>query len=299
MMPGLSIFKGLVMHSEHYFESADGLRLFYRQFDAQSQAQTSAVPILCLHGLTRNSRDFTDVATHLASTHRVIVPDVRGRGFSAYDPEPEHYQPGFYAQDMWALLDHLAIERCVIIGTSMGGVIAMIMALQQPQRIAGIVLNDIGPELEEAGLQRIASYVGERTDVRNWDDAAALCKRINETALPDYSPADWLQFARNTFREDAQGIPRADYDPAIALMFQQVDGKDAAEKAWQVFNQLRQPMLVLRGAISDLLSAEIVEKMRARHPDLTAVEIPRRGHAPMLDEAESLAAIAAFLQRIR
>lgn len=299
MMPGLSIFKGLVMHSEHYFESADGLRLFYRQFDAWPGTQACAVPILCLHGLTRNSRDFSGVATHLATTCRVIVPDVRGRGFSAHDAEPEHYQPGFYAQDMWALLDHLAIERCVIVGTSMGGVIAMIMALQQPQRIAGIVLNDIGPELEEAGLQRIASYVGERTDVRNWDDAAALCKRINEYALPDYSAADWLQFARNTFREDAQGVPRADYDPAIALIFKQVDGKSAAEKAWQVFNQLRQPMLVLRGAISDLLSAAIVEKMRAGHPDLTAVEIPRRGHAPMLNEPESLAAITTFLQRFK
>src|SRR5690606_17617568 len=156
-----------------------------------------------------------------------------------------------------------------------------------------------GPELDEAGLQRIASYVGERTDVRSWDDAAALCKRINECALPDYSAADWLQFARNTFREDAQGVPRADYDPAIALMFQQVDGKSAAEKAWQVFNQLRQPMLVLRGAISDLLSAAIVEKMRAGHPDLTAAEIPRRGHAPMLNEPESLAAIDRFLQRFK
>lgn len=286
------------MNSENYYQSSDGLKLFFREYDARQTSADNALPVLCVHGLTRNSRDFTDVAQHLSKTHRVLVPDVRGRGFSARDPQPEHYQPGFYAADMWSLLDHLGIQRCVVIGTSMGGVIGMIMALQQPQRIAGLVLNDIGPELDPVGLARIAGYVGVKAEIHNWDDAAAFSRSINESALPEYTAAQWLQFARNTFREDAQGVPRADYDPAIAAQFAQFNNADATAKAWQVFDMLGQPLLVLRGAISDLLSVETVSAMSARHPDCVAVEIPGRGHAPMLNEPASLTAIDTFLTRL-
>lgn len=292
------------MQSENYYQSSDGLRLFFRDFSlrdglVQDNSVDHTLPVLCLHGLTRNSRDFTDLAEHLSKTHRVIVPDVRGRGFSAFDPQPEHYQPAFYAADMWALLDHLGIQRCVVIGTSMGGVIGMIMAVQQPQRIAGLVLNDVGPELDGAGLARIAGYVGIKSEINTWDDAAAWVRTINGTALPEYSAAQWLQFARNTFREDAHGVPRADYDPTIASQFSQIDNADATAKAWMVFDMLRQPLLVLRGAISDLLSAATVTKMQSRHPDCTTAEIPGRGHAPMLNEPASLTAVDMFLELLK
>jgi pimeloyl-ACP methyl ester carboxylesterase len=285
------------MQTEHVFTVPDGLRLFFRELSPERE--TAHLPVLCLHGLTRNGRDFSDIAAHLSQRYRVIVPDVRGRGFSDRDPDPSRYQPPVYAQDMWHLLDRLGIARCIIIGTSMGGIIAMIMAAQQPQRIAGIVLNDVGPELDAAGLQRIAGYVGERVPVGNWDEAAAACRRINAVALPDFTDADWLQFARNTFREDDSGVPRADYDPAIAQAFGQIDSSDATAKAWQLFELLRQPVLVLRGALSDLLSAAAVAQMQRRHPDLTAVEIPGRGHAPVLNEPASIAALDAFLSRFR
>ena len=280
-----------------YFDSEDGLRLFYRHVDQRLQRSANDLPVLCLHGLTRNSRDFSDLVAHLAPTHSVLVPDVRGRGFSAYDPEPDHYQPPTYAQDMWRLLDHLGIDRCVIIGTSMGGIIGMIMALQQPQRIAGIALNDIGPELDEKGLTRIAGYVGVKTEIRNWVDAVANAQRNNAQALPDLTAAQWLQFAQQLFREDEHGVPRADYDPAIAEAFGRVDLAEATARAWAVFDQLKQPILVIRGAISDLLSTDTVHAMQQRHADFSAVEIPQRGHAPLLNEPESVGAIDTFLKR--
>lgn len=280
-----------------YFYSNDGLRLFYRHFDQRQLRSANDLPVLCLHGLTRNSRDFSELAAHLAPTYSVVVPDVRGRGFSAYDPEPEHYQPPVYAHDMWRLLDHLGIDRCVIIGTSMGGIIGMIMALQQPDRIAGIVLNDIGPEVDEKGLARIAAYAGVKTELRNWSDAVAIAQRNNAQALPDLTAAQWLEFTQQLFREDENGVPRADYDPAIAQVFGRITAAEAAAQTWAVFDQLKQPLLVLRGAISDLLTAQTVREMQQRHADLTAVEIPQRGHAPLLNEPESIAAIDAFLKR--
>jgi pimeloyl-ACP methyl ester carboxylesterase len=285
------------MPIENCFKNSDGLTLFYRHFAAATKTPGS-LPILCLHGLTRNSRDFLAPAQHLAQHYDVIVPDVRGRGFSDRDSDPLRYQPAVYARDMWELLDHFGLERCVVIGTSMGGVIAMIMAAQQPQRVAGFVLNDIGPELNHAGLQRIASYVAIKTEVRNWDDAIAVSQRNFGAALPDLTPAQWRSFAEAAFRADAEGVPRADYDPAIAQLFGQVDNADNTAKAWSLFAALKQPVLVLRGALSDLFSADVVESMRARHPDLTEVEIPNRGHAPLLDEPESIAAIDAFLRRV-
>lgn len=284
------------MQHEEFFRNRDNLRLFYRRFTGEAVA--SSLPVLCLHGLTRNSRDFLALARHLSAYCDVIVPDVRGRGFSDYDVDPQHYQPAVYAADMWQLLDHLGIAQCAVIGTSMGGIIAMIMAVQQPQRIKGFVLNDVGPELNEAGLQRIASYVSIKTEVRNWDDAVAVSQRNFGAALPDLNAAQWLTFTEAAFRADANGVPRADYDPAIAQLFGQFDNADNTAKAWQLFEQLRQPVLVLRGVLSDLFSAEVSAVMAKRHPDLTLVEIPRRGHAPLLDEPESIAVIDAFLLRL-
>lgn len=284
------------MQTEEYFRNCDNLKLFYRRFPAL--VDTGHLPVLCLHGLTRNSRDFLALARHLSRYCEVIVPDVRGRGFSEYDTDPQRYQPAVYAADMWQLLDHLGMAQCAVIGTSMGGVIAMIMAAQQPPRIKGIVLNDVGPELNEAGLRRIAGYVSLKTEVRDWDDAVAVSQRNFGAALPDLSAAQWRTFTEAAFRADANGVPRADYDPAIAQLFGQLDNADNTVKAWQLFDQLRQPALVLRGMLSDLFSAEVMAAMAKRHPDLTAVEIPRRGHAPLLDEPESVEAIDAFLLRL-
>ena len=185
----------------HRYASACGrLELFAR--DYAGPAASEAPALLLMHGLTRNSADFEPLAAHLAGSlggrYRLIVPDQRGRGRSASDPEPANYRPDVYAQDMFALLDHLRIEVAGLIGTSMGGLMAMVMAAMQPERVRAAVLNDIGPELAPEGLQRIARYVGPSEPFAGWDEAAARCASINAEAFPGFAQEQWLAFARRT-----------------------------------------------------------------------------------------------------
>lgn len=276
----------------HRYRSACGrLDLYARIYDGDGPA------LLLMHGLTRNSGDFEPLAAHLAGRYRLVVADVRGRGLSDYDTDPANYRPDVYAADMFALLDGLAIERAGLIGTSMGGLMAMIMAATQPARASALVLNDVGPRIEAAGLARIQGYVGPSGDAADWDEAAARCAAINAQVFPDYGPADWRAFARRTWRETAEGAIRLAYDPAIAAS---VDGDEPATvppDLWPLWDMLSAvPVLVLRGALSDLLSAETVAEMGRRHAGaFAAVEVPGRGHAPMLDEAAATAAIDTFL----
>lgn len=277
----------------HYM-SADGLRLYARDY---AGPQATALTVLCLPGLTRNSRDFADLATELCKSYRVICPDQRGRGRSAYDPDPSRYQPLTYVADMWALLDHLGIARVAIVGTSLGGIMAMIMAAARPDRILGAVLNDIGPVVDPAGIARIQSYVGKTLPPAAWDEAVAQAKTINGDIFPHFDEARWRQFTRQLYRDDGQGRPILDYDPAIS---QNVDAGNAVPPdLWPLFDALKAtPLVVIRGATSDILSAETMAKMLARHPQLVAVEVPGVGHAPLLDEPAALDAIAGFLKSL-
>ncbi|WP_305098000.1 alpha/beta fold hydrolase [Croceibacterium aestuarii] len=278
-------------YREHRYASADGrLRLFARDYGGEGP------PLLLLHGLTRNSADFEPLAAHLAPRYRLIVPDQRGRGLSDHDPQPASYRPDVYAQDMAALLGGLGIGRCGVIGTSMGGLMAMIMAATDPARIPAIVLNDVGPALDPAGLARIAGYVGAGSAFASWDEAAQACAASNAVAFPGFGRDDWLAFARRTCREDAGGRVAFAYDPAIARGFEG-QGEVAPPDLWPLWEAISAtPVLAIRGALSDLLSAATVAEMEQRHAGpFEHAEVPERGHAPLLDEPAAVAAIEAFL----
>ncbi|MCB2080590.1 MAG: alpha/beta hydrolase [Novosphingobium sp.] len=285
-------------YRNHAYRSADGrLDLFARDYPGGSEGDT---PLLLMHGLTRNSADFEPLAGILSGRFRLIVPDQRGRGRSAWDDQPVNYRPDVYAADMFALLDSLGIGRVAIIGTSMGGLIAMVMVAMQPERIAGIVFNDVGPEIDPAGLARIQGYVGKGASIASWQDAAALCAETNGSAFPDFTEKDWLDFARRTCRETDGGEVVLDYDPAIAASSEGDDPATVPPDLWPMWAMLDvSPVLVVRGASSDLLAADTVKRMGERHSGpFTAVEIPNRAHAPLLDEPDAVAAIEVFLARI-
>lgn len=284
---------------ERIAPTVDGLALYARDYPAL--LPETGLPVICLHGLTRNSRDFEIVAPRIAALgRRVVAPDMRGRGKSANDPDPAHYVPAVYAQDVLALMDRLEIPRAVFIGTSMGGLITMVLATVAPDRIAASILNDVGPKLNAAGLSRIASYVGHVQPVASWEDAAEAIKATNGAAFPAHADdkAFWLAFARRTFRAREDGRLELDYDPHIALAFADVDADAPAPDLMPLFAALAQkPMLSVRGQISDLFGEDVVETMRAAKPDLETVTVENVGHAPMLDEPEAWDAVLSFLAK--
>lgn len=280
-----------MQYSAHRFASADGrLELFARDYGG------SGPPLLLMHGLTRNSADFEPLAEHLASEYRLVVPDQRGRGQSPDDPDASNYRPDIYAQDMFALLTSLGIETSGIIGTSMGGLIALVMNAQKPGSFPAIVFNDIGPELAPEGLARIGSYVGGGTPFAGWKEAARACAAINASAFPDYEDADWQGWAKRTCRELPDGNVIFAYDPAIARGFAEV-GASAQPDLWPLWDRLGDTaVLAVRGALSDLLSLDTLAAMEERHKGpFASVTVPGRGHAPMLDEPDAVCAINAFL----
>lgn len=274
----------------------DGLILHAR--DYAPTAPVAGVPVICIHGLTRNARDFEDLAPRLAATgRRVIAVDVRGRGGSARDPQPLNYHPGTYALDMVALLEAAGVDKAVFVGTSMGGIIAMVLASIRPEAIAGAVLNDVGPQLSPVGLARIGGYVGGGSAFADWDEAAAYAKAINGAAFPHYTDADWTVFARRLVDETPDGSLVLAYDPDIAAPFKAVDPDAPPADMTPLFRALAAcgPLLLVRGGISDLIDPPIVERMRAAAPHMAYVEVPAVGHAPMLTEPEAWSAIVAFL----
>ncbi len=281
-------------YSDVTFPSADKrLTLYARDYGAPFD---EAPAVLCLHGLTRNSADFEWIAAHLSDRYRVIVADMRGRGRSEWDPVPVNYNPGVYVQDVLGLLDQLGIARAILIGTSMGGLMAMVMGLVARDRMRAVVINDVGPDIEAAGLARIASYTGKTQPPATWADAAKTAQFINEVAFPDYGPDDWMAFARRLFRDEG-GVPVPAYDPGIAAGLKpQSDAPVAPPDLWPMWDALSGlPILAIRGALSDLLSPATLDKMAAHHAGMVSVTVPNRGHAPMLDEPEAVSAIDAFL----
>jgi pimeloyl-ACP methyl ester carboxylesterase len=280
------------MGEAHYwYDGHDGLRLFARVYAA---AAAHAPVVLCLHGLMRNSRDFEELAPHLAGRYRVVVPDVRGRGFSARDPNFNNYQIPVYLQDVMRLLAGLGAERVAIIGTSMGGLMAMVLAATQPARVARIVLNDVGPEVDPVGLARIRGYAGRSDPVRSWAEATAQLRSIYAGAWPDLSESRWEKVARLSYRENVQGVPEVDADPLIGEPLRNTSS--AAPDLWPLWGALsRVPILAIRGAHSDILSTATLARMQRGKPDLRVLTVANRGHAPLLDEPQCVEAIDAFL----
>jgi pimeloyl-ACP methyl ester carboxylesterase len=283
---------------DRWWISGDGLRLHARDYvGAKGRAH---LPVICIHGLTRNAKDFEDVAPYIAATgRRVLAVDVRGRGKSERDPNPMNYQPAVYAQDVLSLFDALGIARAVFVGTSMGGLITMATAALRSRAVAAAVLNDIGPEVSPVGLARIASYAGKAAPVTDWDSAAAYVRRLNEAVFPTYGEADWMAFARRTFREQ-DGAPAPDYDPDIMAVLR-AGGANAplvVPDLWPLFRRLvrGRPTLLVRGGTSDLLSAEIAGRMRRAARRMGFVEVAGVGHAPMLTEPVAKEAVLGFLE---
>lgn len=275
---------------DEYFYVPDGLRLHYRDYPGSD----ARPPLLCLPGLTRNARDFADLAEHYSPRFRVLALEFRGRGESDWDPVSARYNPLTYAADVLQLLDQLQLPQAIFIGTSLGGLVTMAIASLAPQRIAATILNDVGPELEQLGLDRIQSYVGRDDRFRSWSQAADALAERQRTSFPNYGREDWLAMARRVCREQ-NGEIRFDYDMAIADVFQTGGAKPKIDM-WPLFGSLSQkPLLIVRGANSELLGAAATEKMRAMAPDARFVEVPGVGHAPMLDEPEAVTAIEDFL----
>jgi pimeloyl-ACP methyl ester carboxylesterase len=276
--------------------SSDGLKLHYRSYAGPESG--TALPVLCMHGLTRNARDFASLAEHLAASRRVIVPEMRGRGLSDYAPDSDTYSPITYVADVEKLLAELGIARFVVIGTSMGGLMTMLMAQAAPGRMAAVVMNDIGPEVEPEGLERISGYVGHGRSYPTWIHAARSLAEVHGPAFPDYDLDQWLEMAKRTMVVSQNGRISFDYDMAIAEPFSK-PGNAAPANLWLAYEALRDvPMLLVRGELSDLLSPETVRQMQARNPATRMITVPRVGHAPTLDEPEVRSAIDALLAEV-
>jgi pimeloyl-ACP methyl ester carboxylesterase len=282
-------------YDDRYWQAADGLTLHARDYPAAGDA-AARLPVICLHGLTRNARDFEDLAPWIAARgRRVLAADVRGRGLSAWDPKADYRMPA-YADDVVRMMAALGVESAIFVGTSMGGLITIELAAARPDLVAASVINDVGPVLAPAGLMRIASYVGRKSEIVTWDDAVAYTRRQNEHALPHYSDADWQAMAKRLFREQ-DGRVASDYDPDISKPF--AEGPLMLDP-WGRWNALAsgRPLLLLRGGLSDLLTDELAAAMVMGHPQARLSVVPGVGHAPMLDEPEALAALGPFLDAL-
>jgi pimeloyl-ACP methyl ester carboxylesterase len=279
-------------YADRFLRISDGLRLHYRDYPGASDRP----PLLCLPGLTRNARDFAGFAERYSPRFRVIALDFRGRSGSDYDPVPARYNPMTYAGDVIELLDQLGIAQAIFVGTSLGGLVTMVIAATAPQRIAAAIINDVGPDVDPAGIDRILSYVGKDIRFKSWDEAADTIAANYGGKFDRFTHADWVAMARRNCRED-NGEIRFDYDMAIAEPFRTA-GPAPEVDLWPLFAALGQkPLLVVRGEKSDLLTAETARKMQTVAPGMKLAVVPGVGHAPELSEPEAVAAIDEFLPR--
>jgi pimeloyl-ACP methyl ester carboxylesterase len=279
-------------YKDRYFRAQDGLSLYYRDYGDES---LPGIPILCLAGLTRNSADFHDLASRYCDRHRILALDLRGRGNSDYDPDPSHYTPTTYVGDIGHLLTAANCHQVIVIGTSLGGLLAMAMGAAKPTALKAVVLNDVGPEIDPIGIARIQAYVGKGSVPTTMAEAAHAMEEIYGIAFPGLPPEDWMKQAEASYRISEDGILSSTYDPAIATT-----GGDVSElNLWPFFNSLRSfPLLALRGELSDVLNAKTFVEMQKQNPDMIAVTVKNRGHAPLLNEPDCLAAIDQFIDNV-
>jgi pimeloyl-ACP methyl ester carboxylesterase len=262
---------------------------------ASGGAALGGPPLLCLPGLSRNGRDFEPVARHLrARGVRVVTLDFRGRGASEWDDDAANYNPMTEAEDVAGVLDALALPPPLVVGTSRGGIVAMVVASRRVNPFAGVVLNDIGPVVDLDGLLKIKSYIGRAAPPADWPEAVAWVARLTADAFPDLDGAGHLRLARRLFR-DVGGRPVADYDPKLAAGLEFLSPLTPMPTLWPQFAALAAvPVMVIRGERSDILSAATVAAMAAAHPGLVTIEVARQGHAPLLEDAPTLTALADF-----
>ncbi|HEY1545769.1 MAG TPA: alpha/beta hydrolase [Xanthobacteraceae bacterium] len=282
--------------ADHFVTAQDGLRLHVREYGERT---ARALPVVCLPGLARTTADFDPLAAALArdSDHprRVLALDYRGRGLSDHDADPSRYSIPVELGDLVTVLTARAVESAVFVGTSRGGLIAMALATVRPTAIAGVVLNDIGPVIEPQGLMRIKSYVGKLPQPATFAEGAETLRRLFGPQFPRLGETDWLASAHRTWRERDGGLALA-YDPRLAEGLGALPLDQPLPALWPQFDALANvPMMVIRGANSDILSAATLAAMQARRRATTVLEIPDQGHAPLLAEADTIARIADFI----
>lgn len=290
------------VYEDRFWSSRDGLKLHFRDYPAVEAGVSgdARLPVLCMHGLTRNARDFEVLAPHLAGQGwRVLALDMRGRGDSEYARQSATYTPVRYCDDVLMLLEQEGIERFVAIGTSLGGLMTMGLATVVPEKIAGALLNDVGPVLERAGLDRIKSYVGLGRSFPTWVHAARALEETHGASYPGHSLDFWIGLAKRMMTLTSSGRIVFDYDMKIAEPFATFDSGEQPDlwPAWEALTRV--PVTVIHGALSDLLSAQTLGEMARRGPAVEAVTLPGIGHAPTLDEPEAVAAIERLLARVR
>ena len=275
--------------AEHLVTASDGLELFARAYGDPG----GRTPVVCIPGLTRNSRDFAPVAGRLSADRFVVAVDLRGRGRSQRDPSAASYTLDTYAEDVVAVVDELVGGPVVLLGTSLGGLTSMWVAADRPDLVAGVVLNDIGPEIDPEGAARIAAYAGKLPPAGTWAEAVAQTRAVSEPATPGLTDDEWRATAEQRYREEPDGTVVVDHDPGITA------GPGPTRDPWLVFSGMRDvPVLVLRGASSDVLAASTVAAMAENHPGLSALEVPGRGHTPTLDEPSVCDALDRFLASV-
>ncbi len=285
---------------DRYLPAADGLRLHVRCYEP-AQPASGAHPAVCLPGLARTTEDFDTLASALASDddapRQIIALDYRGRGLSAYDTNPANYSPAVELGDVLTVLTALEAMPAVVVGTSRGGILAMLLGAVRPDAVAGVVLNDIGPVIEAAGLMRIKGYVGKLPQPMDYEEAAEILRRLFTGQFPDLTPVQWAEAARRTFKLD-NGRLVPTYDPKLALALDSYEIDQPLPTLWKEFETLAGvPVMVIRGALSDILSVPTVAEMQARHAGLEVLEVPNQGHAPLLAETLTIARIADFMAR--
>jgi pimeloyl-ACP methyl ester carboxylesterase len=272
---------------EKRFTARDGLSLYYRDFPGPP----GKTPVLCLSGTTGNLKQYEDMALRLRAQRRVLCMDWRGHGRSDYDPDWEHYSFFVDRDDVLDLLAHEELDRVLIVGTSLGGIVTMHIALERPEVIAGVVMNDVGPVIGAGGRQRLHDNMGKPMVFSSYEEAAAAQKERAERGFT-LSDAEWLARTKQTFRErDGKIVP--DMDPVYGKVFRSRKRPPDWWDSWTAMKDM--PVLVVRGAVSDILDEEVLAEMARRKPDMRKAIVPGRGHCPSLSEPEAVAAIDDFL----
>jgi pimeloyl-ACP methyl ester carboxylesterase len=283
-----------------FLSGPDGLKLHLRDYGPRDSA---ALPVVCLPGLARTAEDFAVLARAIAGgqaggPRRVVALDYRGRGLSARDPDWRNYDLGVESADIQSLLAAVEIPEAIFVGTSRGGLHCMLLAAFRPTLLRAVVMNDIGPVLEPRGLARIRGYVGKLPRPKSWAGAVAMFQQVSGTHFTALSEADWMAYARLTLQEtDGQLVPR--YDPMLMKILERMDLEAPLPDLWPQFEALSHlPLLVIRGANSDLLSNATLADMLKRHPGAQSLIVPGQGHAPLLHDAPTITRICNFLTDI-